>query len=358
MAKFRTKKRDCNLIINVRLTRKEKLNEAEFVFFSNKRIKGVYQAKKKKGKRIQYRGPIGISLYEKLKKPISENDFFTLLSATVEFTKEIKKNALAANKIIWDLHHVYINEKTKELRFIYLPLDIAKEGADEKIFGFLENIIYSIVPEEGEDSEYISKITQYIHNQTTYDPEKIEEYILKENKKLADIKKRENKKSGFITDKPKDYYEHYGDDTSLLDDDATGLLNELSYTSERFDQYDDEATGLLSDEEDTSLLSETKIDDCPKLYRVITAEIININRKVFRVGKERGCCDYYVDNNEAVSRNHADIIVRDHRYFVIDLNSKNRTYINDKIIPVRQEVELCDGDRLKLANEEFVFYSV
>ena len=64
---------------------------------------------------------------------------------------------------------------------------------------------------------------------------------------------------------------------------------------------------------------------------------------------------YFVTNNIAVSRSHADIITRGTLYFVMDLNSKNHTYINNQEIPIHCEVEIHDGDRLKLGNEEFVF---
>ena len=65
--------------------------------------------------------------------------------------------------------------------------------------------------------------------------------------------------------------------------------------------------------------------------------------------------DYFVSNNNAVSRSHADIITRGKKYFILDLNSKNRTYINDQMIPIQCEIEIRNGDHLKLGNEEFVF---
>ena len=65
--------------------------------------------------------------------------------------------------------------------------------------------------------------------------------------------------------------------------------------------------------------------------------------------------DYFVTNNNAVSRGHADIITRGNRYFVRDLNSKNKTYINGQAIPPQCECELLDGSRLTLGNEEFIF---
>ena len=93
----------------------------------------------------------------------------------------------------------------------------------------------------------------------------------------------------------------------------------------------------------------------PTLFRTLTEETISVNKPVFRIGKERSYVDYFVTNNNAVSRSHADIITRGSKYFVIDLNSKNHTYINDQMIAVQCETEIRDGDRLKLGNEEFVF---
>ena len=93
----------------------------------------------------------------------------------------------------------------------------------------------------------------------------------------------------------------------------------------------------------------------PILIRTLTEEIIRINKPVFRIGKEENCVDYIVTNNIAISRSHADIISRGDRYFVFDLRSKNKSYINNRVLPAEQEVEIFNGDVLKLANEEFLF---
>lgn len=65
--------------------------------------------------------------------------------------------------------------------------------------------------------------------------------------------------------------------------------------------------------------------------------------------------NYVVNDNSAVSRSHADIIKRDNRYYVMDLNSTNKTYLNGVTLAKKEETELKDGDVIKLANEEFVF---
>ena len=123
-------------------------------------------------------------------------------------------------------------------------------------------------------------------------------------------------------------------------------------------QDDDIPTGLLVEDDgssDTDLLIENDTVKYPTLYRILTDERISINKPVFRIGKERSYVDFFVANNNAVSRSHADIITRGNRYFIMDLNSKNHTYIDGQMIPVRCEIEIFNGCRIKIANEEFVF---
>lgn len=91
------------------------------------------------------------------------------------------------------------------------------------------------------------------------------------------------------------------------------------------------------------------------LTRVKTNEKVDITKQLFRVGKERNKVDYCVTNNNAVSRIHADIVYKNGQYFVIDNNSTNYTFVNGQMIAAKQEVALSDGDRIKFAEEEFVF---
>ena len=160
------------------------------------------------------------------------------------------------------------------------------------------------------------------------------------------------------------------DNTGLLDeDDGTGLLSdygcessETIYSQETQQDawdYQDNSTGLLNEDDfgDTGLLEEEDTavgSKTPYIMRKFNEERVAINKSVFRIGKERNCADFYIANDK-VSRNHADIITRGTQYYIIDLNSTNYTYLNGKRIPAQCEVELRDGDLIRLANEEFLF---
>lgn len=108
---------------------------------------------------------------------------------------------------------------------------------------------------------------------------------------------------------------------------------------------------------ETTILSmvHSQPQDMPYLVRLKNREKISLNKPVFRIGKERSYVDYFVGDNTAISRSHANIITRDGKYFVVDTNSTNHTFINDNIIQSNQEIEIFNGDRIRFANEEFEF---
>ena len=511
--RYKTKTKDCHLIVKAKASWGEDVDTKALDAFSRLYLRGFLKPKVVQKNAVEYSGPIGISLYERLKKPLSKRDFLFIMEQIVVTVQKIQSNNLSMNKLILDTHYVFINDITKEIQFLYLPLTKETENAD--IVAFIESIIYSIVPAAEQDTEFVSRFNYFLKAQKSFDPELVEKFILKEDRSVVNtIKKQNVGQSGFMTSSKQHYYEHYDNKQeerettsgSKVDDDATGLLygsnvvagmprevseatgllydgnvsvgtssqdyeatgllyennasvggsynayeatgmhyennasvgasydayeatgllyennasagasydayeatglryeNNVSggasydayeatgllYESNvsagaPYDTYEAtgmhyesnvsagvsydtyEATGLLydntpmdvhlnqPDEEGTTLLSENQDVRYPTLFRILTEETISINKPVFRLGKERSYVDYFVSNNNAVSRSHADIITRGNKYFVSDLNSKNHTYINGQMIAVQCETEICNGDRLKLGNEEFVF---
>ncbi len=99
----------------------------------------------------------------------------------------------------------------------------------------------------------------------------------------------------------------------------------------------------------------TAVQPKPHLIRVKNNEKINLDKPVFRIGKEKSYVDYFIGDNTAISRSHANFISRDGEYFVTDTNSTNHTYVNGKMIQSNEETKLSHGDKVRLANEDFEF---
>ncbi len=390
--KFKAKAKDCQLLVKVKASFGETIDEKELDRFARVYLRGFLKPKLVKKNVVEYTGPVGISIYERLKKPVSKRDFLFILEQIVVAVQKLQANNMGVNNMVMNLQYVYINEVTKEVQFIYIPT--ANGIPNLNLIQFIETVAYSVKPADEKDNDFVSRFIYFFKAMKPFDINKVEAFVAKEDRSVVNtIKKQNAGQSGFMTNKQQHYYDHYdkkkesneddeatgliGDDdptgllvedddpTGLLveggDDDATGLLGDDDEATGLLNtgDDDDEATGLLSggdEDEATGLLVENNANvRFPTLFRVLTEETISVNKPVFRLGKERSYVDYFVTNNIAVSRSHADIITRGNKYFVKDLNSKNRTYINDQELPIHMEVEIHDGDRLKLGNEEFVF---
>ena len=90
------------------------------------------------------------------------------------------------------------------------------------------------------------------------------------------------------------------------------------------------------------------------LIRAKTGEKAAIDKITFVVGKEKSC-DYCIEGNSSISRNHARFIVKGTDCFISDMRSTNGTYVNNKRISPNDEVKLRSGDIIRISDEEFEF---
>ncbi len=373
MASFKVEKRDYQLIVTVRLHLNEKLNEYGLNDFSEKFVLGLLKAKKINKKKIQYTGHIGISLYNRLQNPMSKEEFFFIMEQFVDLFQEMEKAQLDVRKIVSDLRNVYINGQTTQIQFIYLPLQTIQ---NTNLLEIMYSIIYKVKPIAGEDDGYILRFISFLQKLKYFDSEKIEKYIVKEKKEDRRNLLNKETKNYFNNDRTNLWnnestidYVNNDDETGLLNnkstmnyvnnDDETGVLDNESLMN-YFNNED--STGLLNDDEPTDYLDEdstgllnNNYQSFSTLYRTSTAETISVNKLVFRLGRQKNSCDYYIKNN-VVSQSHANIITRGRQKFIVDLNSTNRTFVNGEQIPSGQEVELYENDNIKLGNEEFIFH--
>lgn len=93
----------------------------------------------------------------------------------------------------------------------------------------------------------------------------------------------------------------------------------------------------------------------PHLIRTKNNEKISINKPVFRIGKERSYVDYFIGDNTAISRSHANIVNHNGEFYVVDTNSTNHTYVNGGMIQSNVETKLSHGTKIRFANEDFEF---
>lgn len=107
----------------------------------------------------------------------------------------------------------------------------------------------------------------------------------------------------------------------------------------------------------TTVLSDTTKHSYGKLTRISTQQSIVITVNNFRIGKDESNSFAIIDNS-TISRQHAEIISKEGRFYITDLNSTNKTYVDGIRVKPGSFIEIFDGSRIKLANEDLIFQIV
>lgn len=106
---------------------------------------------------------------------------------------------------------------------------------------------------------------------------------------------------------------------------------------------------------ETTVLSAAPSAIAATLIRCKSNESVSINKDQFYVGKDGLKSDFCVKGNPSISRTHALIKRVDNVFYIEDLKATNGTYHNDVKLQPSQSVKLSNGDRIKMADEEFIF---
>ncbi|MBE6817530.1 MAG: FHA domain-containing protein [Ruminococcaceae bacterium] len=368
MSKLKQKNKNNQIIILSKLEKKEQINQQELETLSAKNMKGVMRPTVLKPRKIEYLAPSGITLEQYLANEISLNEFYVLFAQIIEIVKVLSRNGFNLSNLMLDFKFVYVNLRTKEVHMLYQPL--ITQQCVCMLPSFLCDMISKTKPALGENLSSVVNLSNYIIGlKGAFTPEKMEEYIVQNYPQVYKQIPRQ---------KPGQSQQFKGDDLYYRQDrmKQTVSANTRDYGTMNsgangFDQESDTAL-LVEDEEATSLLTRSdtsSIDEAdgtallyqeqfkyPFLIRKSNFDRKDIDKPVFRVGKERSYVDYFVQNNSAVSRLHADIISNDGHFFIKDNNSTNGTFVNGVEIYPEREVEIFDGDEIILANEEFEFH--
>ncbi len=232
--------------------------------------------------------------------------------------------------------------------------------SDDEAFDIFQYILYETNFDEEVDHDYLSVYINQINNKR------------KENFHIADFEKvifsmiQESpvttKKNVSDMDMPKmDYYE-----TIARADEAE--YEEKEAYNER-EEKNIEDTGILDgsfwNDTDTIAMAENLqaaygraalSGKIPFLVNENSGEKIPVSKDVFSMGKDASMVDYAIPGNTTVSRKHAEIIKRGMHYFLSDKGSTNKTYVEGREIRPEEFVEIHNGTKFKLSNEEFTFY--
>ena len=339
MSKLKVSIKKSTVTAMMKAGRKERINETELSQLARIKPCGIMHVTKTKKDSVIYTCPANINLTDRLKKAISKYDFFFMIEQIVIMVEDVYNNGLNVNSVRFNMDDVYINEMTKEMYFIYFPIVGGQESAD--IVGFIENIIYTMTPVINEDTNYISRFMYYVRSFHGFNGNAIEKYISREERAVVNVLK--NKAVTMQQTMQQQIMQQQTMQQQIMQQVMQGSMD---------------GTTVLSDDG----ISVQQIQQMQpvnyhfaSLTRQVTGEKIELGKPSFVLGKNPEKSDYAVADNTNISSVHAVITMRNGRYYVMDQNSTNGTFINGRIIKAGQETEILPGDCLMLANEEFIF---
>lgn len=356
---------------------------------------------------IKYDVTSFMTLSELLEGCIKRESVISVIDEILETYTDIENYLIAPDSLILDSEKIFYSRDDGHIHMILNPV-INTGTLNMPLNIFLKNLICRIKFDSTENCDYIGKMLGYLNSSREFSAEDFR-YIVNEQKASSDKTAEdrhqavtddekipsmecsehttEEKEPVFVLKKPQTDRDNEPENSFRLpldfyadDENSDESRNRKSIFSKIFGESrvknktrkkesDDDSVlvqycdknGNVSREEsyenETVLLgSQIKPESSSFLLRIRNNEKIFLRKNSFRIGTEKKSVDYCINDNCAVSRFHAEIIHRNNSFFIVDNNSTNHTFLNEHEIKSRYEMKLQNKSRIKLADEEFIFY--
>lgn len=301
-----------------------------------------------------------ITLKDFLRDTLNKQAFADILNNILANLKAVDSAFFNQDSLILDINRVFVNPATRDIYFVYVPIQFYESGFSLR--ELLLDIIQYGAFESGEDNSYVKDYITILNNGINFSVFELEQYVIRLSGSEQDTeiecpncKAKINKSIG------------YCNNCGIKVSGSIGNFGKKVY-----DPLNDYADGLntldnnyVSDRNSSNLnnyYTKTLSSENPEEYAVAyivrekTKERIKITKPSFKIGSKTAFVDYCISDNTTISRMHAEIVFKNNKYYIVDLNSTNKTFVDGRVIPSSKEIELFSGVRIRLSNECFSFY--
>lgn len=349
-----------------------------------------------------------VTLSQQTTIPLTKGKLHHILTNIVETLIESERFGLNVNNFVFDLNYIYIDNFSNRLILLYMPI---KNNIFEKVSirEFFTSFLHSHAYDENDDLPYFVRLHNYFATTEEINlyafQKKLNELLLNKPTSPQEFARlpiedeepqtpnyyspgtevKASSENGVITseysskkvDKKSNkkleieeevQYKRItrtelGEGNPLFAGGASinikpNMENPITFDTE--DSEEEEGTTVLTaykepeEEEGTTALGVgTRFQHQPFLLTSSQEKIV-VSKNVFKIGRDPHQTDY-TSKNKVVGRVHAELITENGEYFIVDQNSRNGSYVNGvKLVP-KNKVKIKHEDKIKLANEEFVF---
>lgn len=310
MSKVEKKKKRGTLLLTNKLGKYERLNQEEMKILINGVVQGLAPvAVQQKGKKLFLQVDVTrwYPLTTYMNAPMNAETALMFLWNTLEIAYECERHGLRYSSLFWDPDNMYVDENGSVV-MIYWPVTTLEYSQFDAL-----NFYYSFCPilkSSGLDSEIADKYYQHFYQRSYFDINAFH-YVVQDMMSHWNLLKK--RKLQEENDKPP--IDIFKPDVGLQ------LFN-----------------GWLE-----------KLD---------THEKILLEQEETVFGRDKSQCTVEISGFDGVSRRHAVIVNRNDEFYVMDLGSRNGTYLQGVRLQAGQRSLLHDGDNLRFGNARFLFREI
>ena len=343
-------------ILRVQTEKGESLSAREVDALTGGKAEGLFPVKIiQKGKLFQlfYDVTGYMTLDSYLKSGMRKAVFSALLDDVFNTLQALQASFFSSSAILLSIKQVFVSPGTKKVYFIYVPIQFFNTNVTLR--NFYLDIIKNTVFSSGENLEYIDELTRILNRGINLSLFDLGEYIGKISARAnARPSKSRCKKCNAVNNRNSGFCALCGssfgneEKTNNTVYDPLKAVAEVSLAQSKQPIID--ASGAVIQKADiTPPIPVLKA----RIIQKRTGQSFVIDKSIYKVGKSD--CDCNISDNPIVSRIHAEIIQREGHFFVVDLFSTNKTFVNGQQIPAKKEVELLSNAVIRFGNEEFEF---
>ena len=282
---------------------------------------------------------------------LSREQFAQLLLQCIRLFRQMQQVYLSYKNLVLEPDQIYVLLSDRTLHFIYLPL--AGSSREASIPGFFRTMIQKASRSTYEQVSFLDGCLAWLDRPAPFVMDAFEDFVRNScsgepaapaAQPAPAVPAASPAPAPAPVPPPSRIYQPVPREEPVV---RTGEGTVQEGGTSRLDAPDGGGTMVLTGPE----LSPPRFF----LVREKTGERVEIRRSPFLVGVEAGSVDYCVTDNPAVSRRHARFFLQDGQCSVADQKSTNRTYVNDCALEPQTPQLLRDGDRIRLANEDFTF---
>lgn len=297
-------------------------------------------------------------------------NFLSILSAIFEVVGETRNiGFIQCGNIQIEFNRIYLDPSTYRLHLVYLPLENTAGADNFAVFcrQLYHNIVAAAQSCPSLQSEAVQKFCALLQNPAA----SFEQHQLALREILAPFTTGSLQKGQTTTMEPEvaappsppvlTAQDGGGRAAAGGEEKKTGIFSKIFGQKEKSEKPARPVAALVVEDEGgaTDVLDDIFV---PTLVFVglKTPEKIEylISKQEFILGKKPEIVDGALAFNTAISRQHCKIVFSNGKNFLVDMRSANGTFLNGKrLMPNRQE-EVRPGDKIKLANSNFVVKSV